>query len=52
MERSEIEPEENAMWFAWHHGRPSARHFPDMDPENVDEEKWKKYWMNDMERRE
>lgn len=48
----EIEPEENAMWFAWHHGRPPPRHFPDMDPENVDEEKWKKFWMTDMERRE
>lgn len=46
----EVEPEENAMWYAWHHGKPPLRHFP--DPDNVDEEKWKKRWMIDMERRE
>ncbi|KAG8773356.1 hypothetical protein FRC15_002064 [Serendipita sp. 397] len=50
MEREVIEPEENAIWYAWHHGRPPVRHFP--DPDNVDEEKWKKQWMVDTERRE
>lgn len=50
MERETIEAEESAMWYAWHHGRPPLRHFP--DPDNVDEEKWKKQWMIDMERRE
>ncbi|KAG8839801.1 hypothetical protein FRC18_003813 [Serendipita sp. 400] len=50
MEREVIEPEENAIWYAWHHGRPPVRHFP--DPDNVDEEKWKKQWMVDIERRE
>jgi len=49
MER-ETEPEETAMWYAWHHGKPPVRHFP--DPDNVDEEKWKRLWMRDMERRE
>jgi len=50
MERETVEPEENAMWYAWHHGKPPPRHFH--DPDHVDEEKWKKRWMIDMERRE
>ncbi|KAG8818695.1 hypothetical protein FRC17_010742 [Serendipita sp. 399] len=50
MEREGIEAEETAMWYAWHHGRPPVRHFP--DPDNVDEEKWKRQWMLDTERRE
>jgi hypothetical protein len=50
MERETVEPEENAMWYAWHHGKPPPRHFP--DPDRIDEEKWKKRWMIDMERRE
>jgi hypothetical protein len=50
MERDTVGPEESAMWYAWHHGRPPVRHFP--DPSHVDEEQWKKQWMTDMERRE
>jgi len=50
MERETVDPEENAMWYAWHHGKPPARYFP--DPDHVDEEKWKKRWMIGMERRE
>lgn len=49
-EKEEFTVEENAMWYAWHHACPPARHFPNLD--DVDEERWKSIWIREGERRE
>lgn len=47
----ELQPEESMVLFAWHHGKPPAallNHSGDV----MDEDRWRRIWMRDAERRE
>jgi hypothetical protein len=47
----ELQPEENMILFAWHHGKPPAA-LLNHSGEVLDEERWRRTWMRDAERRE
>ena len=47
----ELQPEESMVLFAWHHGKPPPA-LLNHSGEVVDEERWRRAWMRDAERRE
>jgi hypothetical protein len=47
----ELQPEESMVLFAWHHGKPPAA-LLNHSGEVIDEERWRRTWMRDAERRE
>jgi hypothetical protein len=47
----ELQLEESMVLFAWHHGKPPAV-LLDRGGGVIDEDKWRRAWMRDAERRE
>ena len=47
----ELQPEESMVHFAWHHSKPPPA-LLNHSGEVIDEDRWRRVWMRDAERRE